>query len=282
MQKDSPIFSFLDPIDYLNFEFKKRKYQDSRFTLRKWATLLGYKNPSYLAHILKRERKLKVDLASRVAEVFSLNQKEKSYLELIVLKNNSTSSTEQELYLKLLKKVRPKQYWDVDNIPLHEFEFASEWYHWVILELFYLKDFFPSVDYIQTKLGPTITKKMIQESLDRFIQIGLITKTIDGNFARANNNPLFLKSIPSSYIRAYHKAMADRSKTAIDEVSPNERYIRGSMIALTEDKLAEAAQIIEEAHRRILSLSADHDADRIYHFSSHIFPLTSPATKVVQ
>jgi uncharacterized protein (TIGR02147 family) len=282
MQKDSPIYAFLDPIDYLNFEFKRRKHQDPRFTLRKWSTLLGYKNPSFLAHILKRERKLKIDLASRVAEVFSLNPKEKNYLELIVLKNNSKSTSEQDLYFKLIRKVRPRQYWDLDNIPVHEFEFASEWYHWVILELFFLKDFFPSVDYIQNKLGPTVSKKMIQYSLDKLTEIGLIEKRTDGTFARSTNDPLFLKDIPSHYIREYHKNMAERSKSAIDEVSPAERYIRGSMIALTKEQLKEAAQIIEDAHRKILALSADEGADRVYHFSSHLFPLTVESERVMQ
>ncbi len=282
MQKDTPIFAFLDPIDFLNFEFKRRKHHDARFTLRKWSTLLGYKNPSFLAHILKRERKLKIDLANRMAEVFSLSPKEKNYFELIVLKNNSKSVSEQELYLKLLKRVRPKQYWDVGKIPVHEFEFVSEWYHWVILELFYLKDFFPSIDYIQMKLGPSVTKKMILYSLDKLSELGVIEKSPDGTFRRTTNEPLFLKDVPSQYIRAYHKNLSDRSKAAIDEIPPSERYIRGSMIALSKEQLKEAATIIEDAHRKLLSLSHDTGADRVYHFSSHLFPLTAEPERVVQ
>lgn len=281
MQNESTIFSFLDPIDYLNFEFRSRQRKDPKFTLRRWSVQLGYKNPSFLSHILKRERKLKIDLAARMGDIFQLANKEKSYLELIVLRANCVSPVEKNLYSKLIKKVRPKHYWDLDELPLDKFEFASEWYNWAILELFYLKDFFPNVDYIQRKLGPSVTKKMVKESLAKLIELEFVIETPEG-FRRGSDNPVYMRHIPSWSVREYHKSMLDKAKQALDRHSLEIRHSRGSMFALSREKHAEVKKIIEDAHKRILELSADNDGDHVYHFNSQLFPVTEDAVESLQ
>lgn len=281
MKTDSTIFSFLDPIDYLNFEFRSRQRKDPKFSLRRWALQLGYKNPSYLSHILKRERKLKVDLAARMGELFNMSAKEKSYFELIVMSTNSISPVEKNLYGKLIKKVRPKQFWSLDELPLEKFEFASEWYNWAILELFYLKDFFPHVDYIHRRLGPSVSKKMIKDSLTKLIELGFVVQTPDG-FRRGSDNPVYMRHIPSSSVRAYHKTMLDKAKQALDRQTLEIRHSRGSMFALNKEKHAEVKKIIEEAHKKILELSAESDGDHVYHFNSQLFPVTESIQENLQ
>ena len=281
MQKESIIYSFLDPIDFLKFEFRTRQRRDPKFTLRKWAVQLGYENPSYLAHILKKERKLKIEVAEKMARVFHLSAKERSYFELIVLRNNAETPTEKNLYSKLLRKVRPKRYWELDDFPLEKFEFASEWYNWAILELFYLKDFVPSVEYVQAKLGPAVTKKMAKESIEKLAEIGFLVKTPTG-FERGSDSPMFLKPIPSWAVRSYHKAMLDKAKDSVDRVAAENRQARGTMVALSRKGFEEGRKVIEEAHKRLLELSAESDGEYVYHFTTNLFPVTNKMEENLQ
>jgi uncharacterized protein (TIGR02147 family) len=282
MSMDAVVYSFLDPIEYLNFEFRNRQRSDAKFTLRSWSLRLGFQNPSYLSNILKKERRLKIDLAGRLADSIGLSGKERTYFELIVLRSNASSEVEKDLYGKLVKKARPKEYWDIEELPLAKFEFAAEWHNWVILELVYLKDFFPSVKYIQEKLGPSVSVRAIKESLEKLTELGFLVATPGGGFRRATDNPVFMKNMPSWSVRAYHKAMLERAKAAVDQVPFEKRYMRGSMVALSKAKFEEAQKIIEDAHKKVLELAADDDGDFVYQFGTSLFPLTTENKEILQ
>lgn len=281
MSLDTVVYSFLDPVEFLNFEFRNRQRIDSKFTLRSWALRLGFQNSSYLSNILKRERRLKVDLAGRLAESIGLGGKERTYFELIVLKSNARSEVEKDLYGRLVKKARPKEYWELEDVPLAKYEVVAEWQNMAIMELVYLKDFFPSVEYIQGKI-PSLSAKAVKESLDTLIELGFLEATPEGGFRRASENPIFMQNLPSWAVRAYHKSMLDRAKAAVDQISFDRRYLRGSMIAMSKAKYAEATAIIEAAHKKILELSAEGDGDLVYQFGSTLFPVTTENKEIVQ
>ncbi len=273
MQSRPTIFSFTDPVDFLNFEFRHRQRKNPRFSLRAWARQLGYENPSFLSHILKKNRRLKIDLANRLAENLQLAGKERKYFELIVLKQSSGSDTEKKMFQRLIVKARPNTV-QVEELTREKFELASEWYHWVIIELFYLKDFRASEDFIASRLGAKVSRKTIRDSLKTLTDLGFIENTADGGFRRATDNPLFMKQFPTWAAALYHKSMIGKAIEALDRKSAVSPYLRGTTLALTDANFTKAKEIISEAHKKILALAANGDGDDIYHFSSQLFTVT--------
>jgi uncharacterized protein (TIGR02147 family) len=282
MSLDPVVYSFLDPVEFLNFEFRSRQRSDVKFTLRSWALRLGFQNSSYLSNILKRERRLKVDFAGRLADSIGLSGKERSYFELIVLRSNAKSEVERDLYSKLVKKARPKGFSDLEELPLPKFEFVAEWHNWAILELFYLKDFKPTAEYIQEKLGPAVTPRMIKESLAKLTELGFLEPAANGGFRRAHDNPIFMKNIPAWSVDAYNKVMLDRTKAAIERIPYEKRQMRSTMVAMSRAKFEEARKIVEDAHKKILELSADSDGDHVYQLSTGFFPITTDKKELLQ
>ncbi len=89
------------------FEFKKAK--NNRFSIRQWALLLGYKNPSYLFSVLKGHRKINGAFADKLCEYLKFDNNQKEYLEAIVLmgaKSIGKSSMLMKEYRNSLKKLK--------------------------------------------------------------------------------------------------------------------------------------------------------------------------------
>ena len=59
MRHGEQVYSFEDPVEFLNFELLERQRRDPRFSLRAWSRRVGYENPSYLFNVLRRRREVR-------------------------------------------------------------------------------------------------------------------------------------------------------------------------------------------------------------------------------
>jgi hypothetical protein len=65
-----------------------KKTRNSQFSLTAWSQNLGYKNPSYLAQCLKRERTINLKLLKNILESEQPSQSEREFLSFLFLKHN--------------------------------------------------------------------------------------------------------------------------------------------------------------------------------------------------
>lgn len=152
MQTGQMIFFYEDPIVFLNSHFREKQKRNPKFSLRAWARQMGYQNPSLLFQVLKGERRLKMDLALKLAANLQLKGKALRYFELIVLARTCQSDTERRVFESMLAKLRPKKFPPLNNLSLDIFAAAADWYHWVILGATELKDFNPDPAWLQERL----------------------------------------------------------------------------------------------------------------------------------
>jgi uncharacterized protein (TIGR02147 family) len=182
MEASKSIFAFEDPVDYLNFTLRERQKDNPNFSLRAWARQLGYENPSYLSHVLKRERKLKMPLASRLATSLKLQGKPKKYFELMVLSQSSTTVEERQVYTGMLRGARPKRARAVNSLSVELFSMVSEWYHWAILDMPLLRGFRSDPAYIADRLEG-LDRKTVRAAIDRLIRLGLMAYNCQGGIS---------------------------------------------------------------------------------------------------
>jgi uncharacterized protein (TIGR02147 family) len=276
MTNQDSIFNFTDAIDFLNYEFESKRIKNARFSLRAWSRQLGYNNPSFLSHILKKERKLKLDVAEKFATQLKLASKSKKYFELLVLLQNSKTVDEKNIYLDLLESLRPKKGLPSQPLSLEAFRIISDWYHTAILELVELKDFKSDINYIAKRLGGEISAQNIKSAIDRLLKLELLEQTASGKLKRAKDNPRLLENyIPSEAIRHFHKQMIEKAKASIECQSINERDIRGTMISVKSKDYSKIQAIIKKAHEDILKYSTTGDGDELYHFNTQFFQITN-------
>lgn len=276
MQASELIYHYEDPIEFLNAQLRERQKRNPRFSLRAWATQLGYRNPSLLFQVLRRERRLKMELALKIAHNLQLTGKALRYFELAVLSCGSQNQTEKKVLESSMAKLRPKSVQPLRGLSLELFSAVSEWYHWAILSLTELRDFKPDAAWIQDKLGPDLDKKTIQRAVDRLTTLGLLVLQPDGRYVRMDHESSILmeNSIPSAAIRQYHTQMVDKSRAAIEGQTVEERTLRATTMTFDKKDLPMVEEILADAHRQIAEFAAQREGDELYQLNSQFFRLT--------
>jgi uncharacterized protein (TIGR02147 family) len=275
MQTGQMIFYFEDPIAFLNSQLRERQKRNPKFSLRAWARQLGYENPSLLFQVLKGERRLKMDLAIKIAANLKLKGKALRYFELIVLNSTCTTENERRVFEQMMAKIRPKSVQTLDDLSVEIFSAISDWYHSAIPVLTTLVDFEPNINWIQERLGGEIDKKTVKAAIDRLVKLGLLVQHEDGGLARAGDNPRFVHTdVPSEAIRQHHKQMIEKAFTAVDRQTRDERHNMGATLSLKIADLPQAIEIISDAHRQIMALAAVNDGEEVYQFNTQLFRLS--------
>jgi len=271
------VFNFDDPVAFLNAQFRERQKKDPKFSLRAWARQMGYQNPSLLFQVLKGERRLKMDLASKCAASLNLKGKSLRYFEIIVLNHSCESAAERRMFKAMLAKLRPRQRRVADALSLDVFALAADWYHWAIWTMAELSDFKLDVNWIQSRLGDDLDKKTIKQAIDRLFRLGLFIREPNGTLKRTEpdeNHLLANYSMPSEAVRNYHSQMIERARASVELQTIEERVLRGSTLAFHKNDLPKVAAILAEAHDKVMELAVTADADEVYQFNSQFFRLT--------
>ncbi len=275
MIKNESIYNFTDAVDYLNCTFELRRIKNNRYSLRAWARQLGYENPSFLSHILKRKRKLKINITEKFASNLQLSDEGKRYFELLVLLQNSSTMEEKKIYLDLIESLRPKTNRIPKTLNIEAFRFISDWYHTAILEMVELREFKNDPEYISKRLSGNISVHNIKKAIIRLLKLKLLEETPSRKLKRTKGNPVIIESyIPSEALRYFHKQMIEKAHAAIEEQSLKERDIRGSMISIHMNDYSKIQAIIKKAHSDIVKYSSDGNGDEIYHFNTQFFKVT--------
>ncbi len=275
MHQGERVFAFDDPVDYLNFELRERRRRDTAFSLRAWSRRVGYKNPSYLSHVLARKRRLKPELATKLAADLSLTGKPLQYFELIVMSHAGGGTSDNRSYKKLIRSARPRKYESVNQLSLDTFLMISDWYHWAILEMTELAGFELQPAQIRRRLGGRVDIKTVNGAIERLIRAGLLKRDEQGRVkrARAGVNETHAPIAPEAVI-AYHKQMGNLGVEAVGTQPRNERDFYGSTLAFRKEHFARAQEIIQDAHRQLLQLAAHGNGEEIYQFNTQFFRLT--------
>lgn len=279
MNQVERVFAFSDPVEYLNFELRERQRRDAAFSLRAWSRRVGYKNPSYLSHVLARKRRLKPELAAKLAGDLALKGRSLRYFELIVLSHNGKSPEEQRTYRKLLRQARPRRFDGINQLSLDTFLVVSDWYHWAILEMIELADFEFTPAQIHKRLGGRVDLKTVRGAIERLVRAGLLRRDEFGHLRRRPGANETHAPIAPEAVIAYHKQMGGLGVEAVSSQAREERDFYGSTLAFRKANFRRAQEIIQEAHRQLLQLAEHGTGEEIYQFNTQFFRLSGPQVR---
>ncbi len=275
MEQISEIYRFTDPIDFLNFEFSRKRLRNHRFSLRAWTRQMGFANPSFVSHVLKRERRLNVGLAEKFAVNLRLDPDQKKYFEVLVLLSSADSVEKRRFYADVLESLRPSGKFEVQSLNLEMFRVISDWYHTAILEMVALRDFRSDVQWINERLGNQVSPRDIEKAIARLCKLGLLDQTESGNLVAGKSMARVLDAhVPDEAIRYFHSQMLEKAQSAIHQQEVNLRDLRGTMLAIRQKDFSRAQEIIKKAHAEIAQLASEGTADDVYHFSTQLFKIT--------
>lgn len=277
MNTDS-VFQYAQPHEFLAAYLATQQSKHPKFSIRAWSRQIGYKNPSILARILKGERRLKPELAGKIADSIKLTERSKKYFVFLVLLQNAKSQAEKEIYSESLSNLRPDK--EFTNLTLDHFRTIADWYHFAILEMTALRDFQANAAWIAKRLDGAITPAVAQSALERLLRLELLQKLPTGEMVRTTTHPFKVgNGLPSDALRKHHSQMIQKGVAAIEAQKVSERQILGTTVTLSPAQIKKAQEIILRCHRDLLAMAASRGTgEETYQLNTQLFLLTRKET----
>lgn len=266
--KRPKLFSYLDYRDLLKdfFEFLKETQQ---FTVRQFATQVGFGSPSYLKMILDKKRSLRPRNARTVARRLGFNAHEMNFFETLVRFNSAKDANTRDLEYQNLLKFR--QFLQIRRTADAEYECFSSWYVIPILE---------GIETDWAKNSPAkmaeslnIKEEQVRDALSLLQRLGLIEKK-DGAWRRLDKILETAPTVQSLTVRNFHKVMIEKALEAVDAVPENERALGGLTLPLTDESYIELRDLLFKFRQDLSArYSSEPEATKVFQLNLQLFPL---------
>lgn len=234
-------------------ESLKTRYpgRQTPLTFEQLAKKIGYTSPRLLPMVIHKQRLPSEQLVDKISAALDLSPEERSYLELLRLKEKlATGKASEDQILPALKRqieALADGFSQPNEVDLEKFKQISEWYYPVILQLLGSARSQGTLEWVAYKLGEKVPPAMVQEALSRLVSLGMLEQTNERyrmvDSARSQSTP---NDIPSSVIKRHH---AQSLQCAIDALyrSPVERReFQSLVLRVTPEQTDEAKQYIRD------------------------------------
>lgn len=266
------IYSFKDPIDFLEAAYQDLKAPNPDFSVRKWASQMGIESHELLFDVMKRKKKIPLLLISNFAHFFSMNESESKFFETLVLLSRATSNTEVRLFREMLAEQRGLAGESVAIV--NEDNIFSHWIHMVILSTSKLKGFHCSVESLTELVGADVSPEIIQEAVDRLLRLNLIHTDSSGSLRKSFDHTTTKNDVSKAEVHKYYFQVNDLARKAMD-FPVDQREFQCFSMAIKHDEIQLFKEAIRQFRFKVASITPEGTGDQVYQFNVQFFPLTS-------
>lgn len=267
--KTPEIYTYHDHLAFLRDWLAYRKASQPGFSLRTLAKEAGI-SAAYLPLVLAGKRTLTFKALQKLAPHLGLNRQERSYLEALVTLGTADSQTVRLDALEKMKrfgsyqKANPKEF--------EAYQYLTHWYYVAIREMVSLPGFEATPEWIQPRLKFNVPLAEIKAALEFLEKNGYLTTP--------NKSIECVGGVYRVALTQFHHEVLDLAARSITDTPSEQRSIQGHTVALGSQQLDEARKILDEALKKIQSLSqSESTPDSVYHVELALFPLSLPINK---
>lgn len=255
--------------DYYNF----KKSQRPGFSFRQFCAMAGFKSPNYLQLVINGDRKLSNEAAQSVAVALRLSKAESEYFQALVKAANSSSESEkaeaESWKLASIKRLLTKE------IPTARKEILSKWYHLLVREMTFLKDFVPDGEFISEKLNGLISPEQAE------ISLGLLQKA---GFLEVKNGRMIAAdpvldtgdiNFTHLFMQEHHAETLKTWSQNLPKLSPRDQELGVINIPINSEKIPELRRRIRQFQDEIIGFVQDETAaDRVVQLGTYLIPFS--------
>jgi len=266
------VYSYKDPVLYIQDFIAFQRTSDSSFSMRKWASEIGFNSPASLIEILKGNKSLRPAVVKSIIGKIGLDKSEYSYFLSMVARSKATTDLEEILYDLFINELSPTSNSTYKTKRFTDGDFFSHWIFTTILALAGLKNFKMSTENIQASLRESVPLEIIQAAFDLIIEKGLMTLNENGTADLKYDRISTENDRKHESVKDYFIQVADLSKNAID-LSLDKREFQSFSLPLNKNQIPLAKEIIRKCRNNLTSLCSQ-DSDVVYQMNMALFPLS--------
>lgn len=270
-----PITDYSCYRQYLKDFYSYQKARRKGFSFRKFAQLSGVKSPNFLQLVMKDQRRLSESMSENVAIAMGLKGPEKSYFVAMVELEQAVDETKVSLARRNLARFRKKIL--EKHIPLSEAEILSSWYHTVIREMTFLKEFKSDGEWISKRLRGLVTAEQAERSIQLLVAAGFLEEQ---NGTLNAKDPILTtgKESRSLLIAKMHTETLKQWAKIILEIEPEDRELGLLQIAISSERIPEFKERIRKFQDEIIGWVVEHQhvqSDQIVELGVYLVPITT-------
>lgn len=273
------IFNYLDYRQYLTDFYKVKKNTRQGFSYQSFADKAGFKDKSCIFSVLNGKRNLNAAGIVKLSAMLGHDTSEAGYFETLVQFNQALDMTEKKLFFEKLCRIKERGAKRISKVQLlrrEQFEYYSQWYHIAIRSIIEMYGFKNNYKWLSKMVYPSISEKKAKQSVLLLQKLGLIQKQRDGSFTVPDKIISTGKDVLSFAVQSYHIACADLAKRAIQRIPSDKRNMTSLTMGISKaayDQICEELQAFQS--RAIAIAENDQDADSVYQFNFHLFPISA-------
>ena len=270
-----------DYTEYINFTsyltdfFNEKKASNPAFSVRAFAKFLGLKNPTLLNDVLRKKRKPTVQIAVSLCRKCFYPKHQTDYLVKICEYERAKNFEERGLIMVELRRLLAHRTWKVYD--LNQYDFMNHPHVLLIYSFMALKDFKPTLSYINKKTRLKITQSQLTNAIDILVRLKHVTVDKNGNYKYSTENAVVAAGdagVTSEITKKFHVNNMALIKDIFIEIQPHERDVRSTTLAITKSNFKLIVDEIVNAHQKIMDYGMDNSSEEVYIFSTQLIPIT--------
>ena len=271
------VWEYTDYRAWLTDTYHARKAVHRWFSYGVLAQRAGFKARDFLLRVMRGERCLSTESATRLAAALDLPRREQDYFRALVAYNQARTDPEREVawgkVQHLLAKSRnasaPRLLTGIHR------EILGQWHHLAIRSLLEMRPDPGDWDTLGKRLQPPKTAAAVRRSVELLERGGLVEKLSDGLWHATEKSVTTPAEVGMPALRTFHRDCLQLAGAAIEETPPDRRNITGITMGISERTYRVLCDRLTELRLELARLAeADEEADRVYQLTLALFPLS--------
>lgn len=263
------LFSYMDYRLFLADYYSARKLVDLKFSYRFFAKQAGYSSSGLYVNIVNAKLNLSERYLSGFISALKLSLNEAAYFKLMVEYTHAQSDDDREMIFDQMVPYVPV---NTRRLRIQQRDFYTKWYHSSILLLLEMDDYSDNLKQLSRQLIPKITLPQCKAAIRLLADLDMIEK-IHGFWKPKIFHSVAGREFGKEVIRAHQREMMVHASDAIEEFSPDERFITTQAISLSEVGLLSVKKEVSKCQDAISVIIRNDEAPcRVYHLNLQLFP----------
>lgn len=271
-------YSYRDYRQWLKDQFEFQKQKHAFWSHRYIAQKMGLSSVGWFGDILCGKRKLRIDQAQQLTQIFKWTTKESDFFELLVeFAHAKQPNVQNAVFHKMMSHVPSDSRLLADD----HFAYFEGWLHAALRQHLLSHRFSGDFRQLQKAFRPSVSIAQLKESIDLLIRLGLVQFTA----GKYDVVPGHLRKDPQTHFLGFFNYINSNAQISIEmlqKVPKEERDFSTLTLHLDAQGLAEAREEIAALRQKLRQLSesaSQRKSPMVYQALLQLFPLTQEENK---
>jgi uncharacterized protein (TIGR02147 family) len=273
------IWEYTDYRNWLTDTFQARKALYAWYSYGVLAQRAGFKARDFLLRVMRGEKRLSADGAVRLAGALDLSPAEQEYFLALVEFNQAKKEPQRKVAWERLQAAiaQGRSHGTPRRLSGLHAELVSGWRHLALRTLLEMRPDPGDAGELGRRLRPPQAASSIRRSLLLLQQGGLAARHEDGLWHATDKSLVAPPDVGPRPLRQFHRECLRLAEESLESVPAGERNITGLTMGISARTYELLCTRLAELHLEFGKMAElDEEADRVYHLSLALFPLSHP------